>query len=49
MFLLSMKNFLESVRFSKKPKSDISDAIRSMEIVESIKKSIFTGQVEKIY
>jgi len=48
MFLLAMSNFIESIKFSKKPKSDIDDGIRSMEIVDSIKRSISSGLVEKI-
>lgn len=48
MFILSMKNFIESVREIKIPKSDITDGIRVLRIVESIKKSILTKQVQKI-
>jgi len=48
MFLLAMRNFIESVKFSKKPESDLNDGIKSMEIVDSIKKSVSSGIVEKI-
>jgi predicted dehydrogenase len=48
MFLLAMSDFLESIKFHRKPKSTISDGIKSIEIVQSIKRSSSSGLVEKI-
>lgn len=48
MFLLAMADFMESVKSSKKPKSNLDDGIRSIKIVNSIKKSISSGLSEKI-
>ena len=48
MFLMAMNNFIDSIRFSKQPLANIDDGIRSLEIVDCIKKSISSGQVEKI-
>ena len=48
MFLLAMSDFIESVKFLKQPKSSLGDGIRSMEIVDSIKRSVYSGLVEKI-
>jgi predicted dehydrogenase len=48
MFLLAMSDFIESVKFLKQPKSSLGDGIRSMEIVDSLKRSVSSGLVEKI-
>ena len=48
MFLLAMSDFLEAIKFHRKPRSTISDGINSIEIVQSIKRSSSSGLVEKI-
>jgi len=48
MFLMAMNNFIDSIKSSSQPAANIGDGIRSIKIVECIKRSISSGQVEKI-
>ncbi len=48
MFIESMHNFLESIRLSKMPHSNLKTGIRSLKIVESIRRSIVNQSADQI-
>ncbi len=49
MFILSMRDFLNSIRLSKKPNVDLESGIRSLKIVDSIKRSMLSGSCDRIF